>query len=125
MTQVKLCPFSLLFPFVRYFLTIVTIQGDTGKDYFRSLFHLKAKLGKFLIHSRTQRNFSSKTETSSLIWHVSSLPVTFGEKRLVQRRAVFKKRGVRDLSRDAQGAYRGRNNFDSIQMVSQAVTSGD
>ncbi|GFW49429.1 hypothetical protein TNCV_3059361 [Trichonephila clavipes] len=56
--------------------------------------------------------------------HVFSLPVTLGEKRLVQSRAGYKMRGVHDLSRAAMSAYRGSNNFDFIQMVSQAVMSG-
>ncbi|GFX91814.1 hypothetical protein TNCV_3530131 [Trichonephila clavipes] len=58
------------------------------------------------------------------VQHVSSLPVTLGEKRLVQSRTMYKMLGVHDLSRAAQSAYRGSSNFDFIQMVSQGVMSG-
>ncbi|GFU55958.1 hypothetical protein TNCV_3971981 [Trichonephila clavipes] len=58
--------------------------------------------------------------------------VTLGKKRscdepsnaLERSRTVQKMCGVNDLSRATQRAYRRMNNFESIQMVSQAVLSG-
>ncbi|GFY73319.1 hypothetical protein TNIN_85861 [Trichonephila inaurata madagascariensis] len=41
-----------------------------------------------------------------------------------QSRPKYKKLGVYDLFRAAQNARWGRNNFDSIQMVSQSFMSG-
>ncbi|GFS41151.1 hypothetical protein TNIN_66551 [Trichonephila inaurata madagascariensis] len=66
-------------------------------------------------------NSYSKAETEFINPACLYPPSNARRKRLVRSRTVYKMRGVYDLSTAAQSAYRERNNFDLIQMVSWAA----